>query len=171
MRQPLKLLAFVIACLFASWSGAGTKDDKPVLDKNFLIKVATYNHAAVLYSELAEKHAASKEVKDFANMVITGHKDLNKELTQIAKNEKVILVVGAEKEVKDEVARLSKLNGAEFDRAYLQRMIADHEKAIRMFEAQAKNGTDADLTALAKKTLPALKQHLKEAQDLGSKIK
>jgi putative membrane protein len=50
-------------------------------------------------------------------------------------------------------------------------MISDHEKAIRMFEGQAKNGKNAELTDFAKKALPPMKEHLKEARDLAAKVK
>jgi len=50
-------------------------------------------------------------------------------------------------------------------------MISDHEKAIALFQAEAKGGTDADLKAYAEKTLPKLKDHLKMAQDLSKNTK
>ena len=43
-------------------------------------------------------------------------------------------------------------------------MVAGHEKAIQLFENEAKNGRDADVKAWAEKCLPTLREHLKLAQ-------
>ncbi len=49
-------------------------------------------------------------------------------------------------------------------RAYMQDEIADHQKAISLYENEMKNGNDQDLKTYASKTLPLLKNHLTMAQ-------
>jgi putative membrane protein len=66
--------------------------------------------------------------------------------------------------------RLNMLSGAEFDRAFVHQMIAGHEKAIRKFEMASENLQNSDLKKYAKKTLPTLREHLRMAQDLQSKV-
>jgi putative membrane protein len=142
-------------------------NDKVVLDRQFLIKTATCAHAEVMYSELAEKRASSGKVKDLAAKIVKDHRRINEDLTLLAEKQKLAILAGTEQKTKDETKRLSKLEGAEFDRAYLKRIIADHEKGVRMFENQAKDGRDESLTAFAKKNLPRIKAHLKEARALA----
>jgi len=48
--------------------------------------------------------------------------------------------------------------------------VKDHETAVTLFEQQSKDGKDDDLRAWAKKTLPALRDHLKMARDLNDKL-
>jgi putative membrane protein len=62
---------------------------------------------------------------------------------------------------------LAKLQGANFDREFMRHMVTDHEKAVRLFAAQAQDGTDAELKAFAAKTLPTLQEHLRMAQTLA----
>jgi putative membrane protein len=64
------------------------------------------------------------------------------------------------------VAQLSQLQGAEFDKAYIRQEVQDHEKAVSLFEKEAKSGQDAQLKNFAETTLTTLKDHLKQAQDL-----
>jgi putative membrane protein len=66
--------------------------------------------------------------------------------------------------------KLSKLSGADFDRAYMKHMVDDHVKDVAMFEKEAKNGKDADLKAWANKTLPTLREHLQMARDVDMKV-
>lgn len=45
-----------------------------------------------------------------------------------------------------------------------------HEKAVSLFEAYATAGENDDLKDWAEDTVPTLKEHLKEAQDLNAKV-
>jgi hypothetical protein len=62
--------------------------------------------------------------------------------------------------------RLAGLKGGQFDAAFKQQVIADHEKVIVLFEEQAKHGTDPDLKAFAQKYLPHLREHVEMARAL-----
>jgi putative membrane protein len=50
-------------------------------------------------------------------------------------------------------------------------MVEDHEKDVRNFQMQADGATDADLKALAAKTLPVLKSHLEMIRGIQGKMK
>jgi putative membrane protein len=67
--------------------------------------------------------------------------------------------------------RLSKLSGAQFDRAYMQDMVKDHEEDVAEFQREANNGSDPDVKAFAGKTLPTLQSHLQSAQDTRAQLK
>jgi putative membrane protein len=69
------------------------------------------------------------------------------------------------------MSRLEKLNGAEFDRAYMQDMVRDHQEDVAEFKKESENGGDQDLKGFAAKTLPTLQQHLQMAQDTEGKVK
>jgi putative membrane protein len=66
--------------------------------------------------------------------------------------------------------KMSKLSGAEFDREYMKHQVEDHDKAVALFERQAKKGKDAELKAFAERTLPTLKEHQQMARDIHSKV-
>ena len=59
---------------------------------------------------------------------------------------------------------LGKVNGAQFDRQYIEKQVSGHEKVIAAFKKESKSGHDADLRAFASNTLPTLKEHLQAAQ-------
>jgi putative membrane protein len=60
--------------------------------------------------------------------------------------------------------------GKDFDKAFIDAAVKDHQKAIELFQNEADRGTDTQLKAFAKKTLPTLREHLKQAQDLQTKL-
>jgi putative membrane protein len=60
--------------------------------------------------------------------------------------------------------------GKDFDKGFIDHAVQDHQKAIELFQNEADRGTDAQLKAFAKKTLPTLRAHLKQAQDLQQRL-
>jgi len=66
---------------------------------------------------------------------------------------------------------LAKLNGAEFDRAYMQDMVKDHREDIAEFKREANSGQYPDLKTFASKTLPTLQRHLSMAEQTSGDVK
>ncbi len=135
------------------------------MDEAFARKAAAGGQAEIELAIVAQQQAANEHVKHLAQRIETDHKKANDELMAIASRKNFNI---DPKPTADHIKvkqRLEKLSGAEFDRAYVQAMIKDHQKDIREFEQVATNGGDPVLKAFAAKTLPNLKEHLKLAQD------
>ncbi len=61
--------------------------------------------------------------------------------------------------------------GKNFDRDYMEQMVEGHEAAVELFETAADDEKlDLELRAYAKRTLPTLRDHLKQAQTIKSKL-
>jgi putative membrane protein len=58
------------------------------------------------------------------------------------------------------------LDGEAFDRAFAQRMVADHKKAVSKFETAKLMAMNSELRAFIDSTLPTLKEHLDHAREL-----
>jgi putative membrane protein len=172
MRRYVQILAVAaLAVLVPRAIGRDTKDTGEVaLDKDFVAKVAACSHLGEKLSEVASKQASNNDVKGFARRVLKEHKVLDEKLMEAAKDTKVAVVTGTDPEQRKELTRISKLDGAAFDRAYMKRMIEGHEQAIKMFEAQAKQGKNAELSRFATDTLPALREHLKVARTVAKEL-
>ena len=139
-------------------------------DLAFLNDAAPGGMVEVELGRLAVKQASSKEVKQFAERMIADHSKAGEELKQLAQQKKVMLSPELLPAHKETMAKLSKLNGAEFDREYVKAMVADHEKDVTAFESVAKGAVDADVKAYAVKTLPTLKEHLQMIRGIESKM-
>ena len=63
---------------------------------------------------------------------------------------------------KHDTAKLAKLSGAEFDKAYIDMMVKDHKKDVAEFEKESKGAKDSDLKSWASTTLPTLQDHLED---------
>ena len=66
--------------------------------------------------------------------------------------------------------KLSKLQGAAFDKAYMKDMVADHKQDVAEFKKASATSKDPDLKNWATQTLPTLESHLKEAEKVAPQV-
>jgi putative membrane protein len=140
-------------------------------DKEFVSKAGMGGLAEVQMGNLALSKASSADVKAFGQRMVTDHSKANAELAQLATAKGVALPTELAGEEQATMDRLSKLSGAEFDKAYMKDMVEDHEKDVAEFDKASTTAMDGDLKAWAAKTLPTLKEHLEHAKSVSSKLR
>ena len=134
-------------------------------EQRFMNEVAAGGMAEVQLAQLAQKQAQSDQVKSLAQRIEQDHTTANNELKALAERRGVSLPTAPEAKHQAIMDRLSKLQGAAFDRAYARQMVADHKKDVAKFERAPNNLMDTDLKNFAAKTLPNLREHLRMAQE------
>lgn len=141
-------------------------------DTDFFEDAAQGGLLEVRLGQLAVKNATNEEVRKYAQRMIDDHSKLNTQLAQIAHQKRGLVVPNAlDKKHQNEIDKLAQQTGAKFDRDYMSRMVDDHEKDVKAFDKQARDGKDADLKALAASTLPTLQDHLTQAKEIESRLK
>lgn len=139
-------------------------------DRTFVMEAARGGMAEVEMGKLAVEKAASPDVKQFGQRMVDDHSKANDELKSWAAQKNVTLPAEMGAKEKAGQARLAKLSGAAFDRAYMTDMVADHNKDVAAFRHASKMAGDADLKAWAAKTLPTLEEHQKMAKEVHAKV-
>ena len=133
-------------------------------DKEFLKKASDINVAEVQAGELAQKKGTSSQVKMMAEHIVKDHKKAEEELQKLAKSKGVELKEETPASKKKEESALEKASGEKFDNEFMEQQAKGHETAIKLFETEAKKGSDPDVKAWAEKMIPGLKSHLSMAQ-------
>ena len=156
----------------ATTTGAtgGTVSMMAPADKEFVSKAGMAGMAEVQMGNLALQKASSADAKAFAQRMVTDHSKAAEELSQLATAKGVALPTELESEHKSALDHLSSLSGNAFDKAYMDHMVQDHEKAVADFQNASTTALDADLKGWAAKTLPTLQQHLQLAQTVKGKV-
>jgi putative membrane protein len=170
MKTWCALPSLALACWLVGGTDGGVKTPPPILDDKFLVHAATEHHAEIEVSKLVERRSGSDAVKDFAKQHIKEHQAAYDKLAGLLKSRKIGVVAGTEESTKTALKRLGNLEGAAFDREYLNWVIKEHKTAITRFEMQADQGKADDIRAYAKELLPELRRHLAEAEKLAKKI-
>lgn len=153
-----------------SMSTAGTISDMSPDDKEFIVKAGMGGLTEMQMGNFGIQKATNAEVKAFSQRMVTDHGKANEELQVLATAKGVGLPTELDGEHKSALDHVNGLSGAEFDKTFMQHMVMDHEKAVADFTNASQNARDAELKAWAAKTLPALQDHLKQAQTLNAKL-
>ena len=156
--------AALAASLMASLGALAAQATLDRSDARFMQKAAAAGRAEVELGKLAQQKAMREEVKEFANRMVEDHGKAGDALEKIASANNVQLPANVDKKTRKEMDKLSKLIGGDFDRAYMKRMVKDHEEAVEDFRKEAKSKQDTEARAFAKSTLPTLEEHLAMAQ-------
>ena len=132
-------------------------------DQDFLTKAAQGNMDEVKLGQLAATHAQSAAVKSFGKKMVTDHGKAVVQIKALATKKNLALPTDVSQDQQKKYDDLAKQSGADFDKAYMDAMVQDHDQDVAEFQSAAKTAKDKDVRGLAKKLLPTLKRHQKMA--------
>ena len=150
---------------------AGAPTDPQIADI-----VVTANQVDIDAGKLAKSKAHAKQVKDFAQLMITDHTAVNKSAAELVTKLKVKpednpTSESLKKGGQDNVAKLKKLDGAAFDRAYVDHEVTYHETVLDALDKTLiPSATNDELKALMVKVRPAFVAHLEHAKQLQASL-
>lgn len=186
MQKPAFALVVLASAASLSPALVATIATRPALadeaelsgpDTQFLAKAIISGQGEVDLSQVAAQKASQPEVRQFAERMVKDHTAVNGKLMNEAQRHKIDTkgTYGTPPLEPSEKAQMTKeqlegLSGDKLDKAYMQRMIQDHARAVALFQDEAKNGKDTQLRDLASTTLPALEDHLKQAREIGGRV-
>ena len=147
-----------------------------VTDAQIASIVVTANQVDIDAGKLAKSRSANRDVKTFAELMVTDHTGVNKSAIDLAGKLKVTpednptsqsLKAGGDKNL----AYLKTLSGAAFDKAYVDQEVAYHQQVIDALDKTLIPGaTNEELKALLIKVRPAFVAHLEHAKHLQSSL-
>ncbi|MFO1148601.1 MAG: DUF4142 domain-containing protein [Alsobacter sp.] len=139
------------------------------MDKNFVADAMADGMAEIQMGQLAGQKGGSDAVKKFGQMLVTDHTKSLDELKPVASNLGVQPPQAPKPDASAAMAKLSKLDGAAFDKAFAATAVKDHKKAIALYQKESKRrGPAADL---ARQQLPVLQNHYEQARSLQGQVK
>jgi putative membrane protein len=135
-------------------------------DSHFARQACQAGAAEMEIGKLAAQNTRNRDVRRFASTLSKDHARAEKELAAIFARKEIAPEPQLADSFQHSLQRLAEMKGGAFDAAFKEQVIADHEKAIALFEKQAAEGSDSDLKAFAQRRLPHLRDHLEMARAL-----
>jgi putative membrane protein len=177
LRTPMAKAVYVgavttVFTFLGCWVLLAHQDDTPTRssqssgDEKFAIKAAQGGMAEVKLGQLAQEKAYNEAVRKFGQRMVDDHTKANHELKEAAMKERVSLPANIDKKDQATYGALAKLSGAEFDKAYVQDMVKDHQDDIADFGTEARTGQRDAIKTFAADSLPTLKDHLRAAKEM-----
>jgi len=156
------------------WVVLGHQESSPVSstteavmkDEAFVRVAAHGGLAEIKLGKLAMDQGSSEAVKAFGTRMVAEHTKAGDKLKEAAKEEQIGLPTDISARDQAAYDRLSKLSGADFDQAYAQDMVKDHQQDLRDFQREANHGNDDVIRGFASETVPIIQQHLDQAKEM-----
>jgi putative membrane protein len=139
---------------------------KESVDAKFAAQAAKDGMAEVELGKLALDKSNDARVREFADRMIQDHSKANRQLESIAGSKNISLPSKPGEKLQKPMKKLSGLSGKNFDHAYAEAMVKDHEKAVKLFQQCERECTSDELREFAKQTLPILREHLTMARKM-----
>jgi putative membrane protein len=159
------LVASTVAALFVAHAAHSAES---LTAADFVAKASEAGMAEVELGKLATQKGMSPAVKQFGQHMVTDHTKANDELKKLATAKKIPAPAALNAAHQQAMDNLRKKSGADFDQAYAQQMVLDHNDAVALFSS-AGSLPDQDLAAFANKTLPTLREHQQDANRLQTR--
>ena len=135
-------------------------------DSKFVTEALRGGMLEVKAAQLAIDRGVADADKTFAKKLVDDHKEMNDELTALAKKKGAVIPGAIDEKGQKKLDELGKVKDADFAEEWLEEQVSCHKKAVDAYEEASKDAKDADVKAFATKHLPHLQAHLDEAKRL-----
>ncbi len=126
--------------------------------------------AEIKASGLVITKSSNQRVINFAKMMLEDHSKAGDGLKKLAGDKQVSVkdtIYGPHQQA---ISELSAKSGKDFNKAYMQLMLSDHQQAVKLFTNATQNA-DPDIKNFANTTLPTLQMHLDSANAILTTLK
>lgn len=136
-------------------------------DQAFIDYVVPKNASEIAWLTAGMNHGNSKELKDHAKMMLADHKKLEGEVKDLI-TKKSMSMPAADT---TNAVTINDKKGKDWDKAWTDKMVADHEEILNKLQSAQNDVQDADAKTLITNTIPVVQNHLKMAKAMQAKMK
>jgi putative membrane protein len=139
------------------------------VDANFVAQANLGAPFQIASGRIAEKKAATAEIRDYAHLMVVSHIPVVDGLNSILQRKRIVappetLLQGAYDSM---IASLKSDVGAAFDRDYVEGQVDYQKGNAALFRYEIQNGAEPGLKEFAQRTLPKIEDHLQRALNLA----
>lgn len=139
-------------------------------EAQFLVNASEINLKQIELGQLAQQKGNSTHVRELGKIMENAHTKSQNDLKALAKSKNVTIPNKLTNDARDAYKNLNEKTGDDFDEAYTNRMISDHNKAISTFEIASKDSNDNDIRNWALASLPEMRKHYDRSIDSKDKF-
>ncbi|MEV7008592.1 DUF4142 domain-containing protein [Streptosporangium sp. NPDC051022] len=166
IRRIMVLLAVVFVVVGGVAGGALAKPKLNEHDKAFLAQAHRSNLAEIQAAQLAEKKSSDQSIQAIARKLVADHTQLDSQIKQTAEKVGVKLPEKPGSKQTSGLEKLSKLNGAAFNSAWVRTQIAGHRQFLANINKELREGSSPEVKKLASDAKPVIQGHLDLLQQI-----
>jgi putative membrane protein len=139
-------------------------------DSAFISEVDASNAAELRLGRLAQTRATDSVVKGFAQKMVTDHSEMQREWFAVSARNGLPFTGNLSPRHQEQVTRLERLSGTEFDRAYMSAMVQNHQENVNAFQNRGRAAQSSEVRSLVDRGLPLLQEHLTLARQVAGQV-
>lgn len=150
--------------------------EKPLTDAEIVAVTSTANNGEIDMANLAAKSATNADVKNFAAMMVTQHKDMETKGKALAAKAKITPAdsdasTALKTDVQSTITSLKTQKGKDFDKAYMESQVKAHRDVLNLFDNKLlPNAQNGDLKTLLTDGRSHVAAHLAKAEEIQKKL-
>jgi putative membrane protein len=117
--------------------------------QRFVEKASIVNMAEIQLGQLAAERAQDPQVKQFAQTMVDDHTKAQEQLKTVASDQNIPIPSALDGKHQKLHDKLAKLQGAEFDRAYIDAMVDGHKDAEKLLKKRAEQKDKASASNMS----------------------
>lgn len=147
-------------------------DDNEQMEDVADFMVEAYNNNLLISeaSELAARQAQSPQIAEFAQQSLGEHNKVKQQFETLASQMNITLPDSLAQDDRQMIEDLSSAKQEDFDKKYVDLVDDASEDLIKKFENVSKNVQNAELNNFFQQTLPALRRHQEQADQLEESV-
>lgn len=137
----------------------------PQPDRSFVEQAAGANVSAIRFGQLAMERGSTDGIRELGRNMVDTHSKMSDDLRQSAAAQGITLPLPSMTEdQRGRYEKLAKLQGTEFDRAYLDEIRNMQQQTIASFQEEAMRGQVPAIQKFANESLPVLNDRVRTVQ-------
>ena len=150
--------------------------EKPLTDGEIVQVTSTANNGEIEMATLATKSATNADVKSFAAMMLTQHRDMETKGKALATKAKITPAendasTALKTDVASVVTSLKTQKGKDFDKAYIESQVKAHRDVLNLFDNKLlPNAQNGELKSLLTDARTHVAAHLAKAEEIQGKL-
>lgn len=143
------------------------QSQQAIVDKDFVKKALEGGTAEVQLGQLAQQKSQSNDVKQFGQRMVADHTQLGDQMKPVAQQLGVKPPTEPAKKDRQLLAKLETLSGPQFDDAYIQAMLKDHQQDLKDFTNETHTAQNPNVKQVAQVGAGVISQHLQLIQQIA----
>lgn len=146
------------------------EDSEKLEDARFLMDASSYNQLATKMAEAAIESGYSNSLVSMARTNLEEHEDMAREISRLARREKIVLPGELKSEHERILAELTATDRREFDRTYIRLLREVAQEDAQKFSTMATAAESEDVRAFAARKLDMFKSHEDGLQTVDAEL-
>jgi putative membrane protein len=139
-------------------------------DRNFMKNAEDSDIKLRNLARVMMQRSDNEDVRNYAKMLDKDHTNDLRNAIELMESKGIHQPQNLPEVKHEALTELNKLSGPALDRAFIDTMVQDHQKAVAEYTKEVQSGEDPAVRDYAARTLETLQKHLQKAQELQRKL-